>query len=121
MQIDEYIELANLTRSELNDKDLNNIHMALGVVTESGELADVFKKHLAYNKDIDWINVQEEIGDLLWYIAGFCKINEFDLEKIMENNIQKLKARYPNKFDAWNAINRNLDVERKILENDNSK
>ena len=116
MKIDEYVRLANNTRAELGTRDSNNIHMSLGLVTEAGELADVFKKNLAYGKPIDWVNVQEEIGDSLWYIAGFCQINGFDLEKIMENNIAKLQARYPNKFTSEDAINRNLEKERKILD-----
>lgn len=116
MKIKQYLENAERTRSKLDNQQLDNIHMALGLVTEAGELADVFKKNLAYNKNIDWVNVQEEIGDLLWYVAGLCNINGFNLEKILQNNIDKLKSRYPEKFTSENAINRNLDKERKILE-----
>jgi hypothetical protein len=52
----------------------------------------------------------------MWYIANFCRVNDFDLEKIMDTNINKLRARYPEKFTQNNAIDRNLDKERKILE-----
>ena len=116
MLIDEYLKNTERTRSQLNNTQLDNIHMALGLVTEAGELADVFKKNLAYNKPIDWINVQEEIGDLLWYIAGLCNINNFNLDAILQNNIDKLRKRYPEKFTENEAINRNLEQERKILE-----
>lgn len=116
MLISEYVDLAENTRSKLDTTLLDNIHMALGLVTEAGELADVFKKNLAYGKEIDWINVQEEMGDLVWYLAGLCNINGFDLEKILENNIKKLKTRYPNKFSFKSAIDRNLEKEREILE-----
>ena len=34
----------------------------------------------------------------------------------MEKNILKLKARYPHKFENNLALNRNLEVERSILE-----
>lgn len=121
MNIQEYFQNTERTRSLLSDKQLDNIHMALGLVTEAGELADVFKKNLAYNKNIDWINVQEEIGDLLWYIAGLCNINGFDLEAILQNNIDKLRTRYPEKFTSQDAIERNLDKERKVLEELNIK
>ena len=116
MLINEYLKNTERTRSQLNNTQLDNIHMALGLVTEAGELADVFKKNLAYNKPIDWINVQEEIGDLLWYIAGLCNINNFNLDAILQNNIDKLRKRYPEKFTENEAINRNLEQERKILE-----
>ena len=116
MDIKTYVQNAERTRSKLDNKQLDNIHMGLGLVTESGELVDNLKKDLAYGKEIDWVNFQEEIGDILWYIAGLCNINGFDIEKIMDINIDKLRARYPEKFTSENSINRNIDKERQILE-----
>jgi NTP pyrophosphatase (non-canonical NTP hydrolase) len=115
MDIKEYSEKASRTLASTLPY-LNNLHMILGMVTETGELADIFKKDLAYGKSIDWVNAQEEIGDLMWYIANFCNMNNFDLEAIMENNIKKLQTRYPEKFTQQDAINRNLSAERKVLE-----
>jgi NTP pyrophosphatase (non-canonical NTP hydrolase) len=86
------------------------------MLTEVGELADVFKKEMAYGKPVDWVNVKEEVGDLLWYVSNFCNVNGFDLEEILQTNIDKLQARYPKKFTQENAINRDLDKERTILE-----
>jgi NTP pyrophosphatase (non-canonical NTP hydrolase) len=116
MEIQEYVNLTERTCAKLDTPLLDNLHMTLGMLTETGELADVLKKHMAYNKPIDWINVQEELGDLMFYVACFCRINNFDLEAIMENNIKKLMTRYPNKFTQEDAINRNLSAERKVLE-----
>lgn len=121
MQIKQYVELADSTRSELYSTKLNNLHMIMGMMTEVGELVDCFKKELAYDKQIDWINVPEEIGDLMWYIACFCKINNFDLEAILDNNIKKLATRYPEKFTQYHALNRDLNKEREILETLNHK
>ena len=39
-----------------------------------------------------------------------------DYEKSLENNINKLKVRFPEKFTEENALNRNLKEERKVLE-----
>ena len=117
MNINEYLMLTERTRSILETKQLNNLHMALGLVTESGEIADVLKKNLAYNKEIDYINLQEEMGDICWYLAGLCNINGFDFEKILQTNIDKLRSRYPDKFTNENALNRDLDAERQVLEN----
>jgi NTP pyrophosphatase (non-canonical NTP hydrolase) len=111
-----YIEQASRTDAPLDTKQLHDIHMIMGMLTEVGELVDVFKKNLAYNKEIDWINVKEELADLQWYVANFCRTNNIDMEEILETNILKLKSRYPNKFSSKNAINRNLKEERKILE-----
>lgn len=116
MQIKQFIEEANRTNAPLESSQLTDIHMLMGMVTEVGELMDVYKKNLAYTKPMDLVNVQEEIGDLMWYVAGFCKNNNFDLERILDVCIEKLKARYPEKFSRDSAINRNLSRERSILE-----
>jgi NTP pyrophosphatase (non-canonical NTP hydrolase) len=107
---------ASRTDAPLKNTDEHNIHMVLGMVTEVGELADIFKKAMAYKKDIDWVNVKEEVGDILWYIANFCNGNNFNPEDIFSINIAKLKARYPEKFTEQHANNRNLERERTVLE-----
>lgn len=121
MNINEYVKMASRTRANLENHQLDELHMILGIFTESGELADVYKKNMAYGKELDHINIQEEISDILWYIANLCDISGYDLENIMEVNIKKLKARYPQKFTNQNANERNLDKERKILEELGSK
>lgn len=116
MQLQEYIEKSSRTSADLESPIMNNLHYTIGMVTEIGELLDVFKKNIAYNKDIDWVNVSEEIGDLCWYLANFVRINNIDLEKIWDINIAKLQARYPDKFTEYHAQNRDLEKERTILE-----
>lgn len=116
MNIKEYCKQVEVTRAPLELTLDDNTHMLFGMLTELGEITDVFKKYLAYEKDIDWVNVKEEIGDLMWYIAGFCNINDLDLEEILQTNIDKLRARYPEKFNTDKALNRDLNKERGILE-----
>lgn len=107
--------------------DINTIrllHALIGMTTELGEMLDNLKKHIFYGKELDLINLGEEIADSDWYrsIAIDFLAKKFDLDvnsldcKIKENNINKLKARYPNKFSKDSALNRDLDKERKILE-----
>jgi NTP pyrophosphatase (non-canonical NTP hydrolase) len=116
IKINDYVEWTGNTCASLESKKDDNAHMLFGMLTEVGELTDVFKKNLAYDKSIDWINVREEIGDLIFYIASFCRINGLDLETIVNVNVAKLEARYPEKFSNWRANNRDLDKERNILE-----
>ena len=52
----------------------------------------------------------------MWYISNFCNLNNWDLREILSTNIQKLKIRFPEKFEENQAINRNLEQERKTLE-----
>lgn len=91
------------------------LHGIVGVATESGELIENVIKQLN-NKSIDNINIAEEIGDVCWYQAILVDALGADWDQILERNLAKLKKRYPEKFTTDNAINRNVDEERKILE-----
>lgn len=115
MNFKEYQEKASRTLADLKKPLMNQLHMIVGMVTESSELADAYKKHFAYGKELDVVNVEEEIGDLLWYVANFCTMMNFDMSNIMQKNINKLEARYPEKFTQEDAINRDLNKERNIL------
>lgn len=116
MEIKEYQEQSNRTMASLETPLQDDLHMILGMQTEVAEIADAYKKHMAYGKELDLINVREEVGDVMWYIANLCNLHGWDLREIMQTNINKLKARYPNKFDKNLAKNRDLKTERKILE-----
>ena len=100
-----------------NEELVKFTHFALGIGTEAGEIQDILKKALVYGKTIDKTNLKEEIGDLLWYVDRLCKMNNWTLEEVMEMNINKLKVRYGDKFTEEAALNRNLENERKVLEN----
>jgi len=96
---------------------LDLIHASMGLVTEAGEFQDMLKKHLYYGRELDTVNLREEIGDLLWYCAIALQALDTDFQSVMQTNIDKLKARYPEKFTEDSANNRDLKVERQILEN----
>ena len=68
MKFEQYIKESKRT---MNDKgfELNVYHACLGIITESAEIVDTVKKHVYYDKELDLNNINEEIGDLLWYIA----------------------------------------------------
>jgi len=120
-----YIENAKKTESvnyetiagRLQDKSMIRIlHSALGLSTEAGELLDAIKKHVYYGKELDKINLFEEVGDLFWYLAILADELGFSFEDAMKKNNEKLAARYGEKFTSTRAIKRDLDVERSILE-----
>lgn len=52
----------------------------------------------------------------LQLVYEVCLNFELDFYKLLENNINKLKVRFPDKFNVEKAINRNLELERKELE-----
>ena len=60
-------------------------------------------------------NVTTGVG-LLIDQDGFDHALDIDLESVCKKNIAKLQARYPDQFSQASALNRDLDKERKILE-----
>ena len=116
MEINKYQEKAARTCVTIDGGIMDDIHMILGIQTESAEIADAYKKYIAYKNPLDLVNVKEEIGDTLWYIANMCNMHGWDLRDILDTNIAKLEARYPEKFTEESALNRNLKKEREILE-----
>ena len=116
MEISKYQAEAARTCANIDGGILDDLHMVLGMQTEAAEIADAYKKTIAYKKELDLVNVKEELGDILWYIANMCNMHGWDLRDIMQTNIDKLKARYPEKFTEQHALNRDLNKERSILE-----
>ena len=126
LETKEYVQ--NALKTESNDfeaigKRLQDettvrlLHGGIGLATESAEFLDMLKKHIFYGKPLDLVNLGEESADLLWYCAIICDaLGKESFNDIMERNIEKLKARYGDKFSDSKALNRDLTVERAILE-----
>lgn len=91
------------------------LHYALGIVTEAGELADALKKAVIYGRDLDRVNLIEEIGDLQWYEARLLDHLGSSFGEARGRNIAKLRARYPDGFSEEDALVRDLGTEREIL------
>ena len=87
-------------------------HAVLGLCGEVGELAAAIERWIYYGQPLDETNLQEELGDCLWYMAEACNAAGFSLEAIMEANIQKLQKRYPEKFSESQAVEENRDREK---------
>ena len=102
-------------------RNVRLLHSAMGLSTEANELVDQMKKVIFYGKELDVTNFIEEVGDALWYLAVACDELGVSFEEVMELNINKLKARYGNKFTEDAALNRDLETERKILEGDGNR
>ena len=81
-------------------------NMCMGLAGEIGEVIDIIKKHIYQGKELDITDVIEEVGDVLWYIANFCNVNNITMDECMESNIKKLRKRFPNGFTIKDANER---------------
>lgn len=82
------------------------INGALGLPGESGEVADLIKKGIFHDHNINIGDLVKELGDVCWYLALICHSINIPLEEIMSENIEKLKRRYPEGFSSEASINR---------------
>jgi len=111
-----------LLKAKEGDEPINEqiavriIHGILGVATEACEMLELLSKSVTQNEDFDRINLMEESGDIFWYLACLSNATGISFEEVQRINIDKLRKRYPNKFTEFDAINRNVEAERTVLE-----
>ncbi|HEY0965378.1 MAG TPA: nucleoside triphosphate pyrophosphohydrolase family protein [Candidatus Saccharimonadales bacterium] len=100
MKIDEYTKIALSTLGDGQDfGDLSPqlVDQILGLVGESGEIAEKFKKIIRDKKGVlskeDKVEIIKELGDVLWYITTIAHLLDSDLETVAKRNNEKLLSR----------------------------
>lgn len=84
----------------------------LGLAAESGEFIEIPKKIFFQGKpltDAEVFHLKRELGDVMWYWINACRALGLDPNDVVEENVNKLKARYPGgEFDVHYSENRQL-------------
>ena len=106
MGINEYQQAALVTENKETAQHLRIVNGVLGLVGESGECADMIKKHVFQGHELDNEHLAKELGDICWYIAIAADAIGYNLETIMQMNVDKLRKRYPEGFDVDKSLNR---------------
>ncbi len=89
----------------LTEKDVL-MNALMGLCGESGEAIDLMKKHLYQGHDLDRAKLVKELGDIAWYLAEAATGLQVDLSDVLQGNLDKLQARYPQGFDAQRSQHR---------------
>ena len=105
MTVNDYHRAAMRTAPEL-DRQQMLIDAALGLTGEAGEVADLVKKANYQGYILDKDAIMKELGDVAWYIALACQGLGVTMQEVFQMNVDKLKKRYPDGFDAWMSRNR---------------
>lgn len=105
MKGNEYQKLASRTINQNLTKAGLELHALHGMVGEIGELHSIYQKWYQGHK-INPEHTKKELGDLLWFVAEYCTAMGWDLEDVMQMNIDKLRARYPEGFDSEHSLHR---------------
>jgi NTP pyrophosphatase (non-canonical NTP hydrolase) len=81
-------------------------HMVIGLLGEVGELADCVKKHTKYNKEMDFDNFVEELGDIEFYLEGIRQTVAVTRDETLKQNMMKLAYRHPDGYTDDTAMNK---------------
>ena len=81
----------------------------MGLNGEAGEAIDILKKHLFQGHKMDREHLAKELGDVAWYLAVSADALGYPLEEILQMNVDKLRARYPDGFEAKRSMNRAVE------------
>lgn len=106
MDIREFQRVSTRTLNKELSKEQQVSNMIFGANGELGEVTDILKKHLYQGHRIDKQHLSEEIGDVMFYLVNLATLFNLEFEDILEGNINKLKARYPEGFDRERSIKR---------------
>lgn len=120
MMPNEYQKLAMRTCSIPYDQKKDMLmHAVLGLTSEAGEVSGLFQKKYQGHK-LDPEHLEKELGDCLWMIAEACTALGWNMETVMQTNIEKLRARYPDgsvisgKIESWKDYDDGDQIQVKI-------
>lgn len=102
MDLKEYQDLCKTTAKKFDNPEIEIATWGLGITGEAGDIASCIKKTFAHKNDVRE-GIKENIGDILWYTSMICNFFEWDLNEILNQNIEKLKKRYPEGFTLKDA------------------
>ena len=110
MDVNEYQrEAMTLLNPALKEKDVL-MNALMGLCGESGEAIDIMKKHLYQGHELDREKLIKELGDVAWYLAEAATGLDIDLSEVLQRNLDKLHARYPQGFDTNRSQHREQEA-----------
>ena len=100
-----YQGMARRTQSDEMTDDEKLYHAVFGLCSEAGEVAGILQKKYQ-GHPVKKEHIMKELGDFLWMIAEACDVLNLDMGYVAEQNIVKLRMRYPDGFDAAHSLHR---------------
>ena len=104
MNFHEYQAAAYTAIQNHKDNKEEEMHWALGLGEEAGEVLGVIK-HRHYGAEFSVTDLVVELGDALWHLAAMCSVFGIELEDVAKYNLLKLRNRYPSGSFDMNRSN----------------
>jgi NTP pyrophosphatase (non-canonical NTP hydrolase) len=73
--------------------DARLVENTLGLVGETGEVAEKVKKYIRDKSKIDPEEIVKELGDVAFYLTGLANYFNSNLDEVLDTNMQKLNDR----------------------------
>lgn len=110
LELKKYQKLCKKTAKKFKTRELEILTWGLGIAGEAGDVASCIKKTFAHDND-QREGIRENIGDVMWYVAMICNFFSWDMQKVLNENIKKLKKRFPAGFTIENAKRSNTKID----------
>ena len=117
MNFRDYQRASNQTATTFDRIEWEKVAWAIGLAGETGELVDLVKKDVFQERPATQADFESEAGDVLWYLANLCYVYGIDMQRVAEENIKKVKARYPDGFVPGGGIREVIEDNDEALRN----
>lgn len=112
----------NQTIGNMSQENIDILHGLLGLIAETKEILDAFKptleaamRHDSNPPEVDFLNLSEEAGDVLWSTSLIAKTTSFDFNSIAKGLINKLELRHPQGFTSETSVKKDHEAEIKVI------
>ena len=112
----------NKTIGDMSQENIDILHGLLGLIAETKEILEAFKptleaamRHDKTLPEVDFLNLSEEAGDVLWSTSLIAKTTSFDFNSIASGLINKLELRHPQGFTSETSVKKDHDAEIKVI------
>ena len=108
----EYQDFCKATAKKFDSSDKEILTWGLGIAGEAGDVASCIKKTVSHDND-QKNGIRENLGDTLWYVAMICNFYGWDLQEVLQENLDKLKKRFPQGWTTQDAQRSAIDWNEK--------
>lgn len=110
MNLREYQKNCKLIAKKFDTPKTEILTWGLGITSEAGDVAGCILKTFAHDNN-QKEGIKENLGDTFWYAAMICNFFGWNMDEVLEDNLNKLRKRYPNGFTIQDAKRNGIKID----------